>query len=380
MNGIQQAVCSMIATSLFGKKCAIPSDVDWKAVIRELQYQALGGLKVTDAPEIVQKSWNTCTFINAANTIQNLYEQGRLIQIFSSSNIPLVIIKGAAAAVYYPDPTMRSMGDIDFLVPQDSFEASVELMKRHGYVVSHREDDPNPRHIGFKKNDVSFELHHHFSYEDLDIEGYLVDGMKEIQTGIVDQHRFPMLPPLANGLVLLAHMRSHLKSGMGLRQVLDWMMYCDKVLNDDFWNREFRAAAESVGLDTLAITVTRMCQMYLGLSDRITWCSGAQEDLTSQLLDSLFTSGNFGKKRGSGGKVENVGTNIMREGLFRYLQRAGEHNWQAYRKHRWLKPFCWLYQICRYVRQGFKTGRGSKLLSDIQRSSERHEMLKALNI
>ena len=74
MNGIQQAVCSMIATSLFGKKCAIPSDVDWKAVIRELQYQALGGLKVTDAPEIVQKSWNTCTFINAANTIQNLYE------------------------------------------------------------------------------------------------------------------------------------------------------------------------------------------------------------------------------------------------------------------------------------------------------------------
>ena len=65
----------------------------------------------------------------------------------------------------------------------------------------------------------------------------------------------------------------------------------------------------------------------------------------------VLISGNFGRKQGSGNKIETVSTQIKRNGLFHYLQYAGEHNWKVYKKHHWLKPFAWLYQIGRYTRQ-----------------------------
>ena len=94
-----------------------------------------------------------------------------------------------------------------------------------------------------------------------------------------------------------------------------------------------------------------------------------------------MVSGNFGRKNGQGSSIEKVSTSMKRKGLFHWLQHAGEHNWKAYHKHHWLKPFCWFYQIFRYAKQGIKTGRSSKQIKgDLDRSKERYELLKNLNI
>ena len=197
----------------------------------------------------------------------------------------------------------------------------------------------------------------------------------------IEGHEFPMLSPLANGLVLLDHMRRHLKSGLGLRQVIDWMMYVYHNLDDEFWNSSFRTIAEDKGMDKLAITATRMCQIYLGLPETITWCKSADEKTCEQLMECLLVSGNFGRKNGQGNLVETVSTFIKQEGLFKWLQYAGEHNWETYHKHHWLKPLCWFYQIFRYAKQGFKTGRNKKQLkADLDRSKDRYDLLKKLNI
>ena len=121
--------------------------------------------------------------------------------------------------------------------------------------------------------------------------------------------------------------------------------------------------------------------MYLGLPSLITWCSSADEKTCEELMENLLLSGNFGRKNGNGNSVETVTTSIRREGLFRWLQIAGEHNWAAYRNHHWLKPFCWIYQAFRYAGQGLKIGRkGKELLRDLDRSKERYELLKKLGI
>ena len=189
-----------------------------------------------------------------------------------------------------------------------------------------------------------------------------------------------MLPRLSNGMVLLAHMREHLQSGMGLRQAIDWMMYVNKELNDDFWNAEFRQAAEMVGLEELAITTTRMGQLYFGLDNNLSWCKSADERLCGTLLENLLLCGNFGNKLNSGKQVETVATAFRKMGVFRYLQKAGEHNWKAYKKYRWLRPFCWFYQIFRYIRQGVRAKRGKDIFQDLDQSKERYEMLKKLGV
>ncbi|MCR4621545.1 MAG: nucleotidyltransferase family protein [Clostridiales bacterium] len=193
-------------------------------------------------------------------------------------------------------------------------------------------------------------------------------------------YTFPMLPPLANGLVLLAHLWAHLHGGLGIRQFIDWMLYVDKVLDDDFWEKEFKTAAQELGIDILAITATRMCQIYLGLNDRITWCQYADEDLCKELMGILLSSGNFGRRQVNERLVESIFTVIRKEGLFHYLQTAGEKNWNAYKRHSWLKPFCWAYQICRYGCLGIKTKRMKDLNKGIVQSKTRADILKQLNI
>ena len=200
-------------------------------------------------------------------------------------------------------------------------------------------------------------------------------------TAELSGHAFPMLPPMENGMVLLAHVAQHLRNGLGLRQMIDWMMYVHACMTDVFWEREFRPAAADCGLETLAITSTRLCKKHLGLPDPVTWCVGADEELVDDLLENLLVTGNFGHVHGSGSSVETVATNIKRTGLFRYLQQQGERNWTAYQNHKSLKPLCWTYQICRYVRRGFGTGRsGAELARDFNRSQSRYELLTRLGI
>ena len=332
------------------------------AVLHEARLQAVDGL--------IQP----VSFDRLAAYVQYKYAENDMADTLNKHSIPFVILKGFAAAIYYPEPRARAFGDIDFIVPPAFFDFTCETLKSNGYMQGADEG----RHIAFSKNGYHFELHRRFSYEDLDIEKYVLAGIDHRVIVSLNNHMFPMLPPLANGLVLLAHIRRHLKSGLGLRQVIDWRMYCDKVVDDEFYFSSLKPAIEPLSMITLTVTVTALCQKYLGLKKSITWCRDADDALVDRLFDNLINTGNFGRKQGEGSKVERITTYIRREGLFHYLQSAGEYNWKAYHKYHFLRPFCWLYQILRYIVIG--KGRIGKLQEDIKRGNVRYELLKKLGI
>lgn len=378
MNQAEQILLQAIQKSLWNTDIPFPEDTDWNAVLKEAEDQAVLGIVIGVAPVETQKEWRGRASVGTAHFVRILHYQEQLYKLFKGNDIPMVILKGTAAAIYYPNPSQRSMGDIDYLVPPEHFSRAKELLIQNGYTV---EDDPRyPRHIHVYKDDISFELHRYFSYEGLDLERYVNNGIQQIELRSIYGKEFPMLPTLANGLVLLGHVVQHLKSGLGLRQVVDWMLYVDRELSDVFWNQAFEAMAKDVGLDTAAVVITRMCQIYLGLSEHIRWCQDADADLCAELMENLLSSGNFDRKRGKGSAVESVTSNISRIGLFRYLQTAGEYNWKAYHRHKWLRPFAWLYQIGRYAKQGFQAKRGGQLSEDIARGRQRSELLKQLQI
>lgn len=363
----QSVLLALVRASLWGE---VPPE-NPEIAMDEARKQAMVPLGFPESPEAMAYS---------ARYIRILYAQDEIVELMRSAGIPMVILKGSAAAVYYPEPFLRTMGDIDFIVPQDRFQEASDLMSQNGFQLE-RDLDDTDRHRGYKKDGIEFELHHHYSFEGIDIEKYVIDGLKQPDTITIGGHTAPILPPLVNGMVLLAHVASHLRSGLGLRQVIDWMMYVDKILGDEMWNGEFRAAAASCGLETLALTMTKTCRMFLGLPDRITWCDAADEQLAADLMVSLLVTGNFGHELGKGSQVEMVSTSIKRNGLFRYLQIAGEHNWKAYQRNHWLKPFCWFYQIFRYARQGIQSGRNkARITDDLARSRSRYNLLTRLGI
>lgn len=379
MTQAEQVLLQTIQKSLWSTDMDFPADTDWDAVLTEAEDQAVLGLVIDAAPKDVQNKWKSRAGVVTANFVRILHYQQHLCELFKANDIPLVILKGTAAAVYYPNPAQRSMGDIDYLVPEKYFDRAKALLSENGYSV---EEDPRyARHIDVSKDHISFEQHRFFSDGEVEIEQFIQDGMTSIEEREIFGVKFPMLPRLANGLVLLGHMVHHLKTGLGLRQVIDWMMYVNSELTDAFWTETFEPAAKESGLDKVAIITTEMCKKYLGLPMKIHWCKDGEENLCGELMESLLSSGNFDKKRGRGSAIETVTSNFARKGLFRYLQTAGEYNWKAYHKHKWLKPFAWAYQICRYIKQGLKAKRSNKqLFDDFDRGNKRAELLKKLKI
>lgn len=380
MNIEESTLLSLIKKSQFGVEDTINwAEVDMDALYTEAFDHSVLGIIAPEIPdEYVTQKFVDAKHRQKASYILYCHSQDELKKVLEDACIPFVILKGNASAISYADPTSRTMGDIDILVPQELYEKTKDILSSAGYEKGY----DNGRHCGFKKEKTSIEVHHHFShFEEYDFESYIIDGLNSRELVLVDGHEFPMLPKLANGIVLLDHFRRHLQSSVGLRQTIDWMMYVYRNLDDDYWNNEFKAIMEEKGLVKYVVTLTRMCQLYLGLPNTINWCKDADDDIAKRLMDNVVISGNFGKKNKKGTKVESVNVSIKNEGLFHMLQRVGESTWTAYKKHHWLKPFCWIYQFFRFAKSFIKLGRTpAQLNSDKYRSKERYELLKELNI
>ena len=353
------------------------NNIDLDFIYQEAVHQAVIGIVSPEIPSgYCNSMWEQAILKQKSSHIRYCHFQNELICLLNNACIPFVIIKGNSAAICYRNPTLRNMGDVDFFVPNAYFETANDLLLKNGYNWDHNTD----RHISYKKDGITFELHKRFSH-DIDIENYLIEGVDSKEIVSIEGFEFPILPKLSNGLVILDHIRNHLKSGIGLRQIIDWMMFVYRNLDDEFWVKEFQPVVKGKGYESLAVTMTRMCQLFLGLPETFTWCKDADIELCNQLMKIILFSGNFGVKNGKGNTVERVSTSFRNEGFFKRLQLSGEHNWKAYHKHCFLKPFCWFYQLLRYAVQFVSMDRNAKLLkSDFDRSKERSNLLKKLNI
>lgn len=302
-------------------------------------------------------------------------EQKWALSLLDTADIPVVVLKGSAAAISYAHPENRCMGDIDLLVLPENFEKAYDTLLGAGCRLINPSSN-FPRHIGmFTPDGVEIELHRYFSSSDNNEQNAVLDEMlflaipRRVSTELCG-YPVSMLPPLENGIVLLGHINQHLPDGLGLRQIIDWMIYVEKYLNDDMWNNGFAEAAEQIGMKRLAIITTAMCQKYLGLSKDIHWC--AYEPVCDELMEYILSRGNFGRKENS---FKRSTVSVLRkfQNPFHGLATAQKHgliNWNAAQKHRWLRPFAWCYQLLRWFRKGLKGGITPNKLSDATASAK----------
>ena len=237
-NDIWKVLCFGIQAGLFNKPVDIPLDVDWKKVFIESKLQTITGIVHEGLRGYISRDidaeWRKFDYFNISYFIKIVDEQGRFVDLLNKAHIPFVILKGTAAAIYYPVPELRIMGDIDFYVPPECFDQAKILLTNNQYVFVEKKNI-NDRHLALYKNGIRFEMHRRFSIEPISdyVDKCIEECMDKLHIGTIRNRNFPMLPPLENGLVLLSHLRKHLMAGIGLRQIIDWMMYVDSVLNDD---------------------------------------------------------------------------------------------------------------------------------------------------
>ena len=374
----QQALLELLKASLFNIEPHFPEGVDWDAVLQEAKDQTVVALAAPAVPKEEASKWQVSVAQNKMRFFQILDEQSNLVKLFQDAGIPMVIIKGCAAAMYYPMPMQRTMGDIDFIVPIEHMDDALRLMDESGYTFLLKVQ----RHYDYEKNGISLELHYHYSDVNWDIEQQITDGFSRPVMCEVYNQSFFALPVEINGLVLIDHIRSHLYSGLGLRQIIDWMMFVQSFTDDTMWTEQIALLVRDVGLEVLAMTVTKMCKMWLGLRDDITWCNNADEETANELMEMLFQSGNFGRKEHNEDRpMKGIIMESSKQGVFHYLQVTGEATWKAYQKHHFLRPFAWLYQCLRFAKSGLVAlFRGERTKLDLSDAKKRRSFLEKLDI
>ena len=385
MNRSELILAELIKSSLFGVKADLPEDVDWAKALKEARAQTVVALTANAAaagiaPAEISQEWSVQAYQSKAFFMRALYEQTKVCELFKEAEIPFVILKGAAAAMYYPTPCDRTMGDVDVFVSEEFFDRAFSLLKDNGY--EYKLDYGDGRDYSFEKGGVIFELHRRYSDKGHDIEQYIVNGLKNAQTQVLYGDEFPTLPKAENGLVLLDHIRHHLSGGLGIRQIIDFMMFVCSEKDGKVFEEKYLPLFESAGLKTLAKIITKACIKYFGLPVNADWCKDADEKTCDQLMETVFAYGNFGRKDPYVDRpMRDVTMSFKKRGFFRTLQDAGVANCEAFRKHKFLRPFAWIYQAFRYLIRGLKAlFKGEKLFADVAEGKKKADFYKRLGI
>ena len=344
---------------------------------KELCDQTVEGLTA-----IAYSDTQNLKYAQTARFAKMAHMQMEAVKWLQCENIPVVVIKGTAAGIYYPRPPLRTYGDIDLMVQPEHYHDAIEVLREGGWCQNGKIER---NHTQLIKNSEMLELHQCRSEPGSDKESqfiykYLLSGFSDIREGLIQQAqcRFPMLPWQQNGLELIWHFRVHLYNGIGLRHVIDWMMFVNACLDDHAF-LQYRSVLDQAGLLTLAKTLTRMCQLNLGLREKgITWCADADPSLCADLIAYVFDQGNFGGKR-SDDKAVKVLTRYRCPFEFLIgMQKKGLREWSAAQKHPILRPFAWLHIGIEGVKMFLVPAGWKKLKKEYTESNQRKELFEQL--
>lgn len=379
----------------------LPDSLNWKQVYEEMWAQAVdalvvdwvAGQSVIDAD--MKRMWSRLSVHTVRHWFQVMDGQEALTELLNRHQIRFAIIKGAAAAVSYPRPEYRVMGDVDFIVQPEDARSVRNLLLANGYKDLLNESAvqdcfESTHHVELVKDGVEYELHWTLPLGRQEkcveerIPEWLRYGLAHTEVKELEGYHVTVFPWELNGLVLLRHMMQHLQeNALGLRQLVDWMMFVHAHLDDAAWRDDFQKIAAEAGLEKLAIHATRACQVHLGLREEgITWCLGADLALSEELLGTLMKAGNYGEK--SREEDRGLRTMMRNRSVFSFLkslQPMGVKNWEMARKYPVLRPFAWLYQIGRDIGLVFQKSSPIRSMTQLYGKSRRFEaMLERLGI
>ena len=295
----KQQILSTLSTKLFSNTNITTSDFfEQKNLMLEAIHQTVFPLVFSALQsETDVSAYLPQYYAVVANNIKVSEEHKALHKLLTANDITYVFIKGCASAYYYPDPLLRTMGDVDLLVQERDIEKTVELLLKNGY--SQDDEDDGKGHISFhnQKTGVHIELHRQIigipeNSAGAKLKEYFADIFKK---AVLENGEYYRPCDFHHGLILLLHTAQHLtREGVGLRHICDWVVFANSFSDSDFVTK-FKEKLKSVGLWQFAKILTQFGIEYLGCPPK-TWCTEPDMAVLEGLLYDVFSGGNFGKK------------------------------------------------------------------------------------
>ena len=375
----QKVILALTSASLFGKQVNIPADIDWWKVLEECGYQSVLVQVFATAqphlPEEIRKKWGMlCNRIIAKNTRVE-WEHFELHKIMSQGNIPYVVMKGSASSMYYPDPSLRMMGDVDFLVSTENLQKADELIVRAGF--DRQETDEEKIHIAYHRSGVAvrsiWEMHWRANgIPDTEvgaqIQRYMATAVDEAVLAETSEGAFMGPSRFHHGLIMLLHTATHMiNTGIGLRHLCDWAVFAASLSDEEFCDT-FQEKLKKIGLWQFAQLLTQLSVAYLGCPERV-WAGSGDPNLMQAMIEDVFAGGNFGRKDEqrinqaklitNSGKAKVDETSLLRQFVYTMNEKA-RSGFPASARFPVLLPIGWFYVGVRHILR-IMTGRRPKI-------------------
>lgn len=308
---IDREFLAFISSAINKTDYVAPAELDYRVIADEIVSQTIVGLtaeRFCTLPRITMEEKNRITiqYLREKYLAEKILQaQKELIELLREGGYNPVILKGYAAGYYYPEPGKRTMGDIDYLLSEEEFEPSIQYLLGAGYELRDGDKYKADHHMPLKKGGIVFEPHRAPAglpegERGVYVMQLLKQSMREPQIRIIMGVETPMLSEIENGLVLLLHIRHHVsKSGLGLRQIIDWMMFARRNLVGEKYDSKWEDTLTRSGLLMLAKTVTKLCVLFFGLEGDFGWYQDVPDEQCEILMEYLLDQGNFGTVNGT---------------------------------------------------------------------------------
>ena len=268
--------------------------------------------------------------IKAVYRYENInYEAEKLTESLQNKGIPFVLLKGAVIKKLYPEPWMRTSGDIDVLVKKEDLETAIKHLTEDNY---YNQTECTPHDVAFKsQSGVTVELHF-----DLVEEGR-ANNAKNILSKVWENAK-PVSKSSYNYILNdeffyfyhIAHMAKHFENGgCGIRPFIDlWLL--DRM---DGVSKEKRD--ELIKNGNLMVFAERARKLSSIWFDKLEY-----DEVSERLEDFIISGGVYGSaqnrvtlnQKQKGGKIGYVFSRVF----IPFTKLKGYY--PILEKHRWLTP------------------------------------------
>ena len=313
--------------------------------------------------------WQTLALTVMSSTVQNNFANVKITNLLQQNDIPHSTIKGYASAYFYPNPSLRQMGDIDFLILEKDFEKTRNLLVQNGYIPTGHDHE---FHSAFLKDKITYELHVGITNVPEGKE-FVLNSLETViaDSNSVNSMSGKIVVPSAfhHGVIMLLHMQRHMVngSGIGLRHLSDWAVFVNSFSNDDFV-AIFEKELKKIGLWQFAKAISKTSSLYLKMPEK-DWFASVDKNLAGALLDDIFDGGNFGGKNSLRSTQQMLidrdhhGRNVVVRILNGITGRVYTH-FPFYKKYKFLLPIGYLAYF-------------GKVLFKIVFCKQRYDLIKA---
>lgn len=351
MQNLNTIFIRVLSDFLNEKKSNIEDAIDWKALITLAKKHQVEGIIIHQCKDFLPKELLPTYEQMYAVNIYRYHTREKLERaindILCKNNIPYFTVKGLNVAKLFPIPSLRTMSDTDYIVPQDKKDEAHKIFTSLGFDNMQK----NSMEWIYIKNGFEFEVHDKLLYEEASNSERDLTFANKVWQHVENSGEKMQLNWNYHFVFLMLHLKKHfVNSGVGIRQFMDLTVVARNC------NLDWKQVEEwLISLDLLKFSKNclSLCNRWFGLVTPLN--SEMEEGFIKTATNDILRNGVFGY-----GTEENFDNKY----LWQYDEKGKPKNlilfpdyesmvciryYSFIKGKKYLLPVAWVYRFCRIL-------------------------------